>query len=88
MTHFYPDMDPETASLRLDRDTGLVWRKVGDGLEACGFIGDDDNCPIGLEAEWAILREWWRESGAYTEACVATAEAAWWGRFSGAAFGG
>lgn len=87
MLHF-PDIDIEAGDLVLERDTGLVWRRVDESLEPCGFIGDEDNCPPGMEPEWELLARWWRESGEYGEACRAAAETAWLGWFAGAAFRG
>jgi hypothetical protein len=51
--------DPESGPLTMERDLGTVWRRVGEFLEPCGFVGDPDNCPPGLERHWEyLLREW------------------------------
>lgn len=54
--------DPRCGDLSMERDTGLVYRHVGEEREPCGFVEDDDSVPPDLHAEWAVLRDIWRDS--------------------------
>jgi hypothetical protein len=74
--------DPGTRNLTMHPDIGIVWRRCGEDLEYRGFIGDPDNCPEGLEAEWRSLLDRWEDSGRATRGCIAAVGAAYYDRLS------
>ncbi len=46
-----------TDQLRLDPDSGSVYRRIPDGDdEWVGHIDDDDACPMDLIGQWTFLR--------------------------------
>lgn len=56
-------MDVESGPLAMELDTGLVYFRAPDEtLESCGFVGDPDACPPGLERHWEWLLDAWRDS--------------------------
>lgn len=74
--------DPGTANLTMHADTGIVWRRCGEDLEYRGFVGDPDNCPEGLEAEWRELLDHWEDSGRAALGYAAAVDAAYHDRLS------